>query len=188
TDWSETDGRAKRIGAAHGVLNLSATSLYAISLALRKSSRQKAIGFSLIAFGVAMTAAYLGGHLVYGEQVGVDHTATADQDQPKKYTAVLDADDLAEGKPVKAVADGVGIVLVKRGDTIHALRDTCTHLGGSLSEGKVEGDGIRCPWHGSRFCLADGRVLDGPAVFPERLFDVRVRDGRIEVRARGAGS
>jgi len=75
-------------------------------------------------------------------------------------------------------------VLVKRGDTIHALRETCTHLGGPLSEGKIEGDGIRCPWHGSRFCLSDGKVLDGPAVFPERVFDVRVREGRIEVRAR----
>jgi nitrite reductase/ring-hydroxylating ferredoxin subunit len=76
------------------------------------------------------------------------------------------------------------VVLVKQGDTIFALRDTCTHLGGPLSEGKLEGDSIRCPWHGSRFCLTDGRVLDGPAVFPERVFDVRVREGQIEIRAR----
>ena len=188
TDWSETDGRAKRIGLAHGVLNLSATSLYGISLLLRKRSRQKAIGVSMIAFGVAMTAAYLGGRLVYGEQIGVDHTATADQDQPKKFTAVLAARDLVEGKPTKVFADGVAIVLVKRGETIHALRETCTHLGGPLSEGKIEGDSIRCPWHGSRFCLTDGRVLDGPAVFPERLFDVRVREEQIEVRARQSSS
>jgi nitrite reductase/ring-hydroxylating ferredoxin subunit len=130
-----------------------------------------------------MTAAYLGGHLTYGEQIGVDHTATADQDQPEKYTAVLDESELAENKPTKATAGSVTIVLVKRGDEIFALRDTCTHLGGPLSEGKLEGDGIRCPWHGSRFCLKDGRVLDGPAVFPERPFEVRVRGGKIEVRA-----
>lgn len=184
TDWSETDGRAKRIGIAHGILNLGAASLYAISLAMRKRQRQKAIGVSMIAFGTAMTAAYLGGHLVYGEQIGVDHTATADQDQPEKYTAVLAERDLPAEKPTKALADGVAIVLVKRGETIHALRDTCTHLGGPLSEGKLEGDSIRCPWHGSRFCLTDGRVAEGPAVFPERLFDVRVREGQIEVRAR----
>ena len=188
TDWSETDGRAKRIGLAHGLLNLSATSLYGVSLFLRKRSRQKAIGVSTIAFGVAMTAAYLGGHLVYGEQVGVDHTATADQAQPKEFTAVLAARDLAEDTPTKGFAEGVAVVLVKRGETIHALRETCTHLGGPLSEGKLEGDSIRCPWHGSRFCLTDGQVLDGPAVFPERLFDVRVRDGQIEVRSRQARS
>jgi nitrite reductase/ring-hydroxylating ferredoxin subunit/uncharacterized membrane protein len=184
TDWSETDGRAKRIGLAHGVLNLSAAGLYGISLFLRGRARQKAIGFSMMAFGVVMTAAYLGGHLVYGEQIGVDHTATADQAQPEKFTAVLPASDLVEGKPTKVFAGSAAIVLVKLGETIHALRDTCTHLGGPLSEGKVEGDSIRCPWHGSRFCLTDGRVLDGPAVFAERLFDVRVRDEQIEVRAR----
>ena len=184
TDWSETDGRAKRIGLTHGVMNLTATGLYALSLGLRNRSRLNAIAISMLAYGISMSAAYLGGHLTYGEQIGVDHTATSDQGKPEKYTAVLDADDLAENKPTKATADGVAIVLVRQGDDIFALRETCTHLGGPLSEGKLEGDSIRCPWHGSRFCLKDGRVLDGPAVFPERPFDVRVRSGKIEVRAR----
>jgi len=183
-DWSETDDRAKRIGLAHGVMNLTATGLYAIALSVRHRSRSKGIALSMTAFGLAMSSAYLGGHLSYGEQVGVDHTATADQGTPKKYVAVLDADELAENKPAKVTADGVAVVLVKQGDAIYALRDTCTHLGGPLSEGKLEDDSIICPWHGSRFCLKDGRVLDGPAVFPERVFDVRVREGKIEVRAR----
>jgi nitrite reductase/ring-hydroxylating ferredoxin subunit/uncharacterized membrane protein len=182
-DWSETDGRAKRIGLAHGVLNLTATGLYALSLLLRRRSRSSGIALSMTAFGMAMSSAFLGGHLTYGEQIGVDHTATADQGTPKEFVAVLDAGALAENKPAKVTAEGVAIVLVKQGDSIHALRETCTHLGGPLSEGTIEEDGIRCPWHGSRFCLKDGRVLDGPAVFPERIFDVRVREGRIEVRA-----
>ncbi len=184
TDWSETDGRAKRIGMTHGVMNLAATGLYVTSLLLRRKSRSKGIGVSMMAYAVAASSAFLGGHLTYGEQIGVDHTATADQNQPETFTAVLEDRLLAADKPTKVVAEGVAIVLVRRGETIHALRDTCTHLGGPLSEGKLEGDGIVCPWHGSRFCLADGSVLDGPAVFPERCFDVRVRDGKIEVRAR----
>ena len=185
TDWSETDGPAKRIGLVHGVLNLTAAALYATSLLFRgRRSRSTGIALSMTAFGVAMSSAFLGGHLTYGEQIGVDHTATADQDTPKKFVDVLAASALTENKPTKVTAEGVAVVLVKRGDTIHALRETCTHLGGPLSEGKIDGDGIRCPWHGSRFCLSDGKVLDGPAVFPERLFDVRVREGRIEVRAR----
>ena len=183
TDWSETDGRAKRIGLTHGVMNVTATGLYAASLLLRRRSRKKGISVGLLAFGVAMSASFLGGHLTYGEQIGVDHTATADQDKPEKYVAVLDADDLAENKPTRVEAEGVAVLLVKQGEKIFALRETCTHLGGPLSEGKLEGDSIRCPWHGSRFCLTDGRVLEGPAVFPERAFDVRVRDGKIEVRA-----
>ena len=97
---------------------------------------------------------------------------------------MLDDEKLPQDKPTRVVADGVSVVLVRRENIIYGLRDTCSHLGGPLSEGKLEGDSIQCPWHGSRFCLQDGRVLDGPAVFPERCFDVRVRGGRIEVRAR----
>jgi len=183
-DWSETDGRAKRIGLTHGAMNVTATGLYVLSLLLRRRSRTKGISVGMMAFGVAMSAAFLGGHLTYGEQIGVDHTATADQETPEKYVDVLDAKELAENTPTRVVAEGVAVLLVKQGEKIFALRETCTHLGGPLAEGKLEGDSIRCPWHGSRFCLTDGRVLEGPAVFPERRFDVRVRKGRIEVRAR----
>ena len=144
TDWSETDGRAKRIGLTHGVLNLTATGLYATSLLLRRRARSQGIGLSMIAYAVAMTSAYIGGHLTYGEQIGVDHTATADQGQPEKFTAVLDDGDLPADKPTRATAGDVTLVLVRRGEKIFALRDTCTHLGGPLSEGKLEGISIRC--------------------------------------------
>ena len=180
TDWSETDARAKRIGITHGVMNLAATGLYAAALLTHKRS----VALSMTAYAVALSAAYLGGHLTYGEQIGVDHTATADQGKPEKFTAVMDDDKLPDDKPTRADAGGVTIVLVRRGKHLFALRDTCSHLGGPLSEGKLEGNGIVCPWHGSKFCLEDGKVLNGPAVFPERCFDVRVRDGKIEVRAR----
>jgi nitrite reductase/ring-hydroxylating ferredoxin subunit/uncharacterized membrane protein len=183
TDWSETDARAKRIGMAHGVMNLAATALYATSVLVRRRSRSQGIGLSMIAYAIATSSAFLGGHLTYGEQIGVDHTATADQG-PEKYDAVLVDYLVVYNKPKKVLAGDVSVVLVRQGDAIYALRDTCTHLGGPLSEGKLEGNSIRCPWHGSRFCLEDGRVLDGPAVFPERTFDVRVRQGKIEVRAR----
>lgn len=81
----------------------------------------------------------------------------------------------------------MAIVLVKRNGTIHALTETCPHLGGPLSEGKLVGDAIQCPWHRSELALADGHVVNGPTAFPARCFDVRVQDGYIEVRAeRGA--
>jgi nitrite reductase/ring-hydroxylating ferredoxin subunit len=57
-------------------------------------------------------------------------------------------------------------------------------MGGPLSEGQVEGDSIRCPWHGSRFALSDGRVLEGPSTFSQPCFDVRVRNGQVELRLR----
>ncbi|HUR81554.1 MAG TPA: Rieske 2Fe-2S domain-containing protein, partial [Thermoanaerobaculia bacterium] len=183
TDWSETDGRAKRIGLTHGAMNVAATGLYALSLLLRRRSRPAGISVGMLAFGIAASSAFLGGHLTYGEQIGVDHTATADQGKPEDFVAVLDNAALTENKPTRVTADGVAVLLVRQGEKIFALTETCTHLGGPLAEGRLEGESIRCPWHGSRFCVTNGRVLEGPAVFPERVFEVRVSDGKIEVRA-----
>jgi nitrite reductase/ring-hydroxylating ferredoxin subunit/uncharacterized membrane protein len=184
TDWSETDGRARTIGAAHGVLNLSAAALYATSLALRGGkARRKAIGLSMLGYAVAGAAAYLGGHLVFGEQIGVDHTATSNVGKPESFTPVLVDNELREGTPKRVMANNVAILLVRNGGRLFAITETCPHLGGPLSEGKLEGDSIRCPWHGSRFCLADGKVEDGPATFDARRYEVRVQNGIIEVRA-----
>ncbi|MGH8064460.1 MAG: Rieske (2Fe-2S) protein [Candidatus Entotheonellia bacterium] len=52
-----------------------------------------------------------------------------------------------------------------------------------LAEGKLEDCSVICPWHGSRFALDSGRVLEGPATFPQPCFETRVQDGHIEVRA-----
>ncbi|MCU1348732.1 MAG: Rieske (2Fe-2S) domain protein [Acidobacteria bacterium] len=185
TDWSETYDRPRRIGLTHGILNLVATGLYATSLALRLTggSRSTATTLSHLGYAISGASAYLGGHLVFGEQIGVDHTATADATKPEKYTPVLAESDLPESKPTRVVAEGVAIVLVRKGSRIHALTDTCPHLGGPLSEGKIVGGAIQCPWHQSQLALEDGHVVCGPTTFPARAFDVRTTNGQIEVRA-----
>lgn len=185
TDWSETDDRGKRVGAVHGLLNVAAAAMYATSYAMRKSksSRQSAVALSMLGYAVGMISAYLGGHLVFGEQIGVDHTATADNKKPEEWTPVLANTALQHDTPTRVEADGVAIVLVKRGDRIYALTATCPHLGGPLDEGKIVGDAIQCPWHNSELALADGHVVNGPTTFAARCFDVRVRNGQIEVKA-----
>lgn len=185
TDWSETYDRPRRIGLTHGLLNIVATTLYATSLALRLRGRQRSKAITLAHLGYAISgfSGYLGGHLVFGEQIGVDHTATADATKPEQYTRVLAESELAESTPKRVLAEGVAIVLVKKGGRIHALTETCPHLGGPLSEGKLVGDAIQCPWHQSELALEDGHVVCGPTTFPARAFDVRIRDGQIEVRA-----
>lgn len=185
TDWSESYGKGRDLGVLHGLLNVAATGLYTASLIARRgNSRQSGVAMSMLGYAIAGFSAYLGGHLVFGEQLGVDHTATQDADKPEKFVAVMKESELKEGKPVRVMAGDVAVLLVKIDDNIHALTNTCTHLGGPLNEGTLEGDTIRCPWHGSRFCLTDGKVLDAPATFPERVFDVRVRNGSIEVRTK----
>ena len=187
TDWQHTDGRARRIGVVHGLLNVGGLALYAVSLGLRRGgARGAGRGVAALAFGVLNVSAYLGGHLVYAEQVGVDHTGG--QEAPEDWTPVLTAAELPESSPRRVEADGTGVLLVRRGARIHALAETCAHFGGPLAEGALEDGSIRCPWHGSRYALEDGQVLDGPSAFPQPCYETRIRDGQIEVRRSAAGS
>ena len=184
TDWTGTTKERRKIGLMHGMLNAGATVLYITSLFLRrrKATRGTAIGLSMLGYGVVSASAYLGGHLVYGKQVGVDHTATADK-YPKDFVAVLPDSELAENTMRRVEAGEVPVLLARKNGAVFAIAHTCSHLGGPLSEGKLLDDGtVRCPWHGSVFSLRDGSVVNGPATEPQPKFEVRVKAGQIEVR------
>jgi len=183
TDWQDIDPPARRVGLVHGLINLTAAGLMGISLLKRRSDRRATgRGLGLLGFLAATAAAQLGGDLVYEHRVGVDRSA--ERDLPGEFRRALAAADLEEGKPLRAKIDDTPIVLVRSGNDIFALAETCSHLGGPLAEGKVEGGTIQCPWHGSRFSLKDGCVVNGPAVHPQRRLEVRVSDGQVEVRRR----
>jgi nitrite reductase/ring-hydroxylating ferredoxin subunit/uncharacterized membrane protein len=181
TDWSDVDPPARRLGLIHGLLNLSGAALFATSLFLRKKkSRGMGRIVSVLGYAVMGYAAHLGGKLVYENRVGVDRTAG--QVFPEQFAAVLPETSLMDGKLTRAIYQGTPILLVRRGDRLFAMAETCSHFSGPLSEGKLEGDTVVCPYHFSRFALEDGRVLDGPAVHPQPCLEVRTRNGQIEVR------
>jgi len=71
---------------------------------------------------------------------------------------------------------------MRRGLQFYAISATCSHAGGPLNEGTLDGDVVQYPWHGSRFCMRDGRVLTGPATVNQPRYDVRVRDGKVEIK------
>jgi nitrite reductase/ring-hydroxylating ferredoxin subunit/uncharacterized membrane protein len=181
TDWSDVNPPARGLGLIHGLLNISATALFATSLLLRtRKSRRKGWIFSAMGYALMSYAAHLGGKLVYEHRVGVDRTAG--EKFPEEFAAVLPESRLADNKPTRAMHDGAPILLVRRGERLFAMAETCSHFSGPLSEGKLLGDSIVCPYHYSRFALEDGRVLDGPAVHPQPCLEVRVLNGQIEVR------
>lgn len=183
-DWSDTSGEARKIGVVHGVMNASAAALYSASWLLRKQG-QLGLGraVSTVGFGLVMASAWLGGHLVYQERIGVDHAR--EQELPDEWTAVLPDAELPADTLKKVQAGEASVLLVRQRGEILALAERCSHLGGPLSEGELKDGSVVCPWHGSRFCLADGHVLDGPATMPQPRYETRVRDGQIEVRAAG---
>ena len=182
TDWQAVDPPARRVGLVHALLNVSAVGLFTTAFLRRRDSRGARKALAAVGYGVALTAAHLGGDLVYEHRIGVDHSQS--EQLPDDFVAVIAESDVPDDKPVRAEHNGKSILLVRRLNRIWAINETCSHLGGPLSEGKLEGNTIECPWHGSVFSLEDGSVLNGPAVHPEACLETRVRNGQIEVRRR----
>jgi nitrite reductase/ring-hydroxylating ferredoxin subunit len=129
---------------------------------------------------VMAAGGYLGGHLSLNRGVGPDQTVF--DPGPTDWTPAADASQLPEGRPARVVVDDTPVLLLRDGERIYAIHDRCSHRGCSLSEGSVEGSEIVCSCHGSRFDLRDGAVRGGPATSAQPSFQVRVEDGRIEVR------
>jgi nitrite reductase/ring-hydroxylating ferredoxin subunit/uncharacterized membrane protein len=183
TDWSETDGQSRRAGLIHGLLNLTATTLFATAFALRRNdSHDGGRKCAWAGYAIAVGAAYLGGDLVYDQRIGVTH---ADTEFPEQFTPILASAALADNSMVRARTGNADVLLVRQHGQVCALAHACTHLGGPLSEGTLKDGSVVCPWHGSEFALDDGRVLNGPATHNQPCLMARERDGQIEVKVLG---
>lgn len=182
TDWSDTVDRERRVGIAHGLLNTLVIVLYLVSFILRFAggSRGFAILLAYAGYLLVLTAAFLGGDLVFSFGTGVNHHAW--QEVPTKFTKVLLEGQLTDGILVKGMAGDTPILLYKKGDGVCAISETCSHAGGPLSEGELEGNLVQCPWHASRFDVCTGEVRGGPATISQVRYETRIQNGQIEVR------
>lgn len=91
-------------------------------------------------------------------------------------------EDIAPGTAYAADVEGTFIAVVNVGGEFFAVEDLCTHDGGDLASGEVEGDEIVCPRHGARFCVRTGAVRAPPAYEDIRAFPVRVEGGVVQVQ------
>jgi nitrite reductase/ring-hydroxylating ferredoxin subunit/uncharacterized membrane protein len=184
SDWADTeiaDDAVRRIGIVHAVSNISAIVLYAASYGARRSGAHgRGVALGAVAAGALGAGGYFGGDLSYARGVGVDNTAF--DIPPADWTDALGDAELAEGALAKATVGDVDVVLARIDGQVHALADKCAHRGGPLSEGKIVDGCVECPWHFSRFRLSDGSLERGPSAYPQPAFEVRARDGRLEVR------
>jgi nitrite reductase/ring-hydroxylating ferredoxin subunit/uncharacterized membrane protein len=182
SDWADAEPEARRVGLVHAGCNSLALLCYSASLVARLLGRRKAgVGLGLAGAAAISAGGYLGGHLSYVQAVGVERKAFAGG--PATWTAVLTAAELEEGRPRVVRAGDTEVLLVREGNRLHALWASCTHEGGPLAEGSFADGCVTCPWHGSTFRLADGHVVRGPAAASQPVFETRVIDGKVEVRA-----
>lgn len=183
-DWADTepvDDGIRRAGVVHASLNAVGAMFYAASRrARRRGSHAAGAALGFAGMGVMMAGGYLGGHLTFSRGVGPDQTVF--DPGPSDWTPAADASQLGEGRPLRAVVGDTPVLLVREGDLIFAIHDRCSHRGCSLSDGELDGSEIVCACHGSRFDLRDGSLRGGPATAAQPAFQVRVQDGRVEVR------
>lgn len=181
-DWTDTINSRRRVGLVHAITNVTAIYLYLNSSWARKR-HQRARGFllSTAGFGVVSLGAYLGGHLAFGQGIGVDETAF--DEGPTDWQPAIGEADLATNMPTPVTVGAVELLLLRRDDSILAISNRCSHRGCSLHEGEFTAEGtVVCPCHGSTFDLHDGALLHGPATAPQPSYLTRVREGKIEVR------
>ena len=98
------------------------------------------------------------------------------------FTRVAKVTDVPDpGKTLVEIDDRL-IVLIHAGGTFYAIDDVCTHDGGPLGEGELDGNTIACPRHGAKFDIRDGRALTMPATKPTVVHEVRVTAGEVFVQ------
>jgi nitrite reductase/ring-hydroxylating ferredoxin subunit/uncharacterized membrane protein len=184
SDWRYLSGGSRRMGVAHGLLNMIGFVLSIVSLILRASGRRNAGRLTfLTGYSISGMAAHLGGELSYHYGLRVDRNVF-EEAGPDEFVPVLNESELAQNDLRRVEVEGVGVLLSRSSaGEVCAIAATCNHFSGPLEEGDRQGDTVVCPLHNSRFNLCSGEVIDGPAVFPQSRYETRVRDGNIEVKA-----
>jgi nitrite reductase/ring-hydroxylating ferredoxin subunit/uncharacterized membrane protein len=183
-DYSDTDGTSRDRATLHSTLMLVALVVYIVSILVRIGNLASALGISLsvIGFLILSAGAYVGGDVVYvtGNMVSRHAFRGAGTKWIAMEPGEFDGNgDIPEGKLVKAKLGINTLVLIREGDAILALHDTCAHAGGPLSGGTYAKGLVECPWHGSRYRMADGAVVLGPSVYDQPAYEVRrTEDGK----------
>jgi nitrite reductase/ring-hydroxylating ferredoxin subunit len=184
TDFKDTaTGDERHVVGLHGLINIVAT-LILIGAFFALLAEADGLGSWLILAGflALSVGSFIGGHVVFKYGYMVNHNAFASGKKAKEFTAVLPVTELPEATPTKAMLGTTALVVVRRGDIVHALKETCSHAGGPLSHGTLVGDTIVCPWHASAFRLSDGAVRHGPATTRQVTYRSRISDGQVEVQ------
>lgn len=166
---------AKTRATYHMIVNLVALAIMAAGWAFRDwetfEPTPLAVVLEFASIGVMTVGGWMGGTLVYRNQIGVDHRY-AEAGKWREEHMEVDGDGLATVEGVKELAvdqmilvhtDGKRIVLARTEEGLTAFDDACTHKGGSLAGGMMACGTVMCPWHGSQFDVNDGSVQAGPA-------------------------
>ncbi|MDA1334578.1 MAG: DM13 domain-containing protein [bacterium] len=115
-----------------------------------------------------------------GEKIGEPKKISRETGQ-KSFVKVAKASDVVEGKPFGVEAGGMKLALFRIGENVYAFNNSCSHAGGSLCDGEIEGKIVTCPLHAAQFDVTTGSVEGPPAVRPQTMYQARIQGEDIEV-------
>jgi len=98
-----------------------------------------------------------------------------------EFVKVAETREIPPGTMKVVEVHGERVTVANSKGTFFAFSDTCTHDGGPLCEGELEGEAVTCPWHFSRFSIRTGEVIDSPAPDPVRSYAVRIEGDAVLV-------
>lgn len=184
---------AKVRATVHMVVNATALLLFTVALGVRTSPEapvtDAALILEVLALAFLFGGGWLGGTLVYRNQIGVDHRY-AEAGRWKEEGLNISADGWVraattdELKPNQMKLLHIGesrIVLARTEQGYAAFDDHCTHRGGSLADGTLTCGIVQCPWHGSQFDVETGQVKNGPAPDSIATYAVEVHGNEVYV-------
>ena len=180
---------AKKRATKHALMNLFMLIIFGSALVLRL---QENISYKLIA-GLEMggivflsISGWLGGTLVYRNQIGVDIRYAYAGKWKEEYIntteeeiTVASTSELKTNQMKLIHVNGKRIVIAKTEKGYAAFDDHCTHRGGSLAGGAMIGGTVQCPWHGSQFDVHTGNVTAGPAKANIKTYMVKEVAGKV---------
>lgn len=179
----------KKRAAKHGIINVIMLVCFIIAFVIRRNEGSNDIILALleiIGISLMVIAGWLGGTLVFRNQIGVDiRYANAGKWEEETFDTdtveieVATSDELKVNAMKLLHVNDKRIVLARTEDRYVAFEDRCTHKGGSLAGGSTICNIVQCPWHGSQFDLITGEVKSGPANEGIKIYSVREDNGKI---------
>ena len=182
----------KRRATWHGLLNLTATTLFAFAWFGRDATITEpslaALAMEIVAVGLLSVGGWMGGTLTFRNQIGVDHRFAGagkwSEVKPnvERGRIVAAAHDELEVDQMKLVIlKDRRIVLARTRSGYVAFDDRCPHSGGSLAGGALICGTVQCPWHGSQFDVHTGEERAGPAERGIETYPVESDDGLVRI-------
>jgi nitrite reductase/ring-hydroxylating ferredoxin subunit/uncharacterized membrane protein len=164
---------ASKRAAKHGLINTSVLVLFSGILWYRQSGNAHPwviVGLGAVAVTLLLIAGWLGGTLVFRNQIGIDIRYAGAGKWQEEYlkdanglVRVAKADELKPDQMKLIHVAGRRIVIGRTESGYVAFEDRCPHRGGSLAAGAMICGTVQCPWHGSQFDVGTGAVKAGPA-------------------------